>query len=160
MTPSVHKEQPVKNFLCEDSGVCVHDKEAAQVQQYYSGGGGGLPPAFVVFPPKCSSSLVLCVVSCPLLLVITTYFPVSQPPHLLFWTCYSAQHKTVQLLDLSSQCKTTVAQLGLAFRDNYLFFFCVRLHVDSIIACSETLMTLLCLWRLGRGPSSPLCCSL
>lgn len=106
---------------------------------------GGLPPAFVVFPPKCFSSLVLCVVSCPLLLVITTYFPVAQPPHSLLWTCYSAQHTRVQLPDLSSQCKTTVAQLGLAFKDDYLFSFCVRSYVDNIIACGETLMTLLSL---------------
>lgn len=133
----------MENFLCEDSCVRVHDEETVQVQQYCCGRGGTLPPAFVVFPPKSPFSLVLCQVSCPSFLVITTYFPVAQPPRSLLWMC--STHSTARLLDLSSQCKTTAAQPGLAFRGNYLFSFCVRVYVDSIIMCGEVQMTLLSL---------------
>lgn len=38
MTPSLHKEQPVDNFLCEDSCVCGHAGQTVEVRQCDSGG--------------------------------------------------------------------------------------------------------------------------
>lgn len=81
--------------------------------------------SFVVFHPwTLSLFLIHSVVSCPLYLVVSAYFPVAQPLH-SFPSCRLASlfhpphHTPVQFLGLNSHCKATMPQLAPAAWDNY-----------------------------------------
>lgn len=70
MTPWLHKEQPVENFLCADSCVCEHAEEIVQVRQYYS---WGVPLLLCTplssLPFFCSLCCILSLDSCHLCLL-------------------------------------------------------------------------------------------
>lgn len=125
MTPSLHKGQPVENFLCEDSCVCGHAGETVEVRRYDSRG-----CLFFCCTPLLTLSLspIHSVVSCPLFLVVSAYFLVAQPPYKLPPSGLfipSATPQTKVQLGLNTQCKATMPQLTLAAWDNYSFpLFC------------------------------------
>lgn len=137
MTPSRHKEEPVWNFLCEDSCVCGHAGETVEVRQCDS---VGVPLLLL-----CSTlffSLIHSVVSCLLYFASSASFPAAQPPLPLsgLFILSTTPQTRVQLLGLNTQRKATMPQLALAARVDFPPFPpCVSGHMLSLVS-----------WRAGE----------
>ena len=78
--------------------------------------------SFVVLP---SLNALHSVVSCPLFLVVSAYFPVARPPYSLpslrLASLFRPPQTRVQLLGLNTQYKATMPRLAPAAWDNYFF---------------------------------------
>lgn len=98
MTPSRHKEEPVWNFLCEDSCVCGHAGETVEVRQCDSVG----VPLLLLCSTLFFSSYTLCSILSLVFrqLRLLPCCPASPPS---VWPLYSVYHTTDQSAVARSQ---------------------------------------------------------
>lgn len=133
MTPSRHKEEPVWNFLCEDSCVCGHAGETVEVRQCDS---EGVPLLLL-----CSTLFFFSYTLCSILSLVFRQLRLlpccpASPPSV--WPLYSRlPHHRPELLGLNTQRKATMPQLALAARvDHSISPLRVGSHVvTSIVTC-------------------------